>query len=85
MEAKIFNFGKGIYSYFTILFICLVIMGADSTNFGNWIMAVFVAVALGYGLYKLWKKSSEDEINTFMGLNWMKTKLGLDFTTYEED
>lgn len=73
------NFFKGLYSYFTFSVIFLTVAAADSPNFGNWMILVAISVALGYGCYRLFKSHTEDEINTFLGLTYLKEKFNLDF------
>lgn len=73
------NFFKGLYSYFTFLVIILTVASADSPNLGNWMIMAAISVALGYGCYRLFKSHTEDEINSFLGLTYLKEKFNLDF------
>lgn len=86
MEKKISNIAKGIYTWFAGFFIIITVMAADSPNFGNWMIMAIIAGLLGFGIYKICKTSTEEEINEMLGLNLLKKLTGIDLTKdVEED
>lgn len=76
---KVINFLKGIIIYVTMCLGMLFIgIDTDLTPFTNIIIFALVLGVFGFITYRIVSTSTEDEIKTYMGINYIKNKFGVD-------
>lgn len=76
---KTINFLKGVIFYMTVIMACLTLcLDYDTISFTNLVLWFIVLATLGFCTYSYCKYSTEEELRSFTGVNYIKSKFGID-------
>ena len=76
---KTINFLKGVIFYITVIMGCLTLcLDYDTISFTNLILWFVIFGIFGFYTYSYCKNSTEEEIRSFTGVNYIKNKFGID-------
>lgn len=76
---KTVNFLKGVSFYITVIMGCLTLcLDYDTVSFTNLILWFVIFGIFGFCTYNYCKYSTEEELRSFTGVNYIKNKFGID-------